>query len=254
MDLSVLGTVKKIVFTMSSSDNSTWGMNTPAYFAFDNFGASRIQLADKTEYTATEDTDYDLLTYTRTFGTTNWQPLYVPFVSSREAWGKNVDIAEMTSNGNESITVTLLAEDATVDAHTPYFIRAKQPGSIEVNVANATLKAVPVSSETTIEGITFTGVYSATSIPSGNNVLHKGEIMTNNNAYNLEPMRWYISNAPAGAKMQIFVEGDANAIHNANASASQHDIYNVKGVKQSALQRGVNIIRKADGTIVKILK
>lgn len=39
MDLSVLGTVKKVVFTMSSSDNSTYGMNTPSYFAFDNFGA-----------------------------------------------------------------------------------------------------------------------------------------------------------------------------------------------------------------------
>lgn len=41
MDLSVLGKVKKIVFTMSSSDSGSWGMNTPAYFAFDNFGASR---------------------------------------------------------------------------------------------------------------------------------------------------------------------------------------------------------------------
>ncbi|MCQ2254027.1 MAG: DUF4465 domain-containing protein [Bacteroidaceae bacterium] len=40
MDLSALGTVKKIVFTMSSSDNSKWGMNTPSYFAFDDFGVA----------------------------------------------------------------------------------------------------------------------------------------------------------------------------------------------------------------------
>ena len=31
-----LGTVDEIVFTMSSSDNSMFGMNTPAYFAMDN--------------------------------------------------------------------------------------------------------------------------------------------------------------------------------------------------------------------------
>lgn len=42
MDLSVLGAVKKIVFTMSSSDSGSWGMNTPAYFAFDNFGAEPV--------------------------------------------------------------------------------------------------------------------------------------------------------------------------------------------------------------------
>lgn len=255
MDLSSLGTVKKVVFTMSSSDNSSWGMNTPSYFAFDNFGASRMLLADKTEYTATEDTDCDLLTYTRTFATTKWQPLYVPFASSRKAWGENVDIAEMTSKGSDYVTITILTEDATIEAHTPYFIRAKQPGSIKVIVADATLKAVPVSTDNTIEGITFTGVYSATTIQSGCNVLHKGEIMTNNHDYTLEPMRWYISDAPAGARMQIIVEGfDASAIRSANASASQHDIYNVNGIKQSALQRGVNIIRNADGTIVKVLR
>ena len=33
VDLLGLGTVDKIVFTMSSSDSGQWGMNTPAYFA-----------------------------------------------------------------------------------------------------------------------------------------------------------------------------------------------------------------------------
>ena len=39
VDLSGLGKVKKIGFELSSSDNGDWGMNTPAYFCFDNFGA-----------------------------------------------------------------------------------------------------------------------------------------------------------------------------------------------------------------------
>ena len=39
VDLSGLGAVKKLNFTLSSTDNGDWGMNTPAYFCFDNFGA-----------------------------------------------------------------------------------------------------------------------------------------------------------------------------------------------------------------------
>lgn len=39
-DLSSLGTVDEIHFTLSSSDTGAWGMNTPAYFCIDNFGES----------------------------------------------------------------------------------------------------------------------------------------------------------------------------------------------------------------------
>ena len=39
VDLAALGQVKYISFTMSSTDMGQWGMNTPGYFAFDNFGA-----------------------------------------------------------------------------------------------------------------------------------------------------------------------------------------------------------------------
>ena len=36
-DLSGIGTVDRVLFTLSSSDNGEWGMNTPAYFCLDNF-------------------------------------------------------------------------------------------------------------------------------------------------------------------------------------------------------------------------
>jgi len=39
VDLSCLGKVSKIGFELTSSDNGAYGMNTPAYFCFDNFGA-----------------------------------------------------------------------------------------------------------------------------------------------------------------------------------------------------------------------
>lgn len=38
VDLTSLGKVKRLGFTMSSSDTGMWGMNTPAYFCMDNLG------------------------------------------------------------------------------------------------------------------------------------------------------------------------------------------------------------------------
>ena len=39
-DLTALGTVDKICFSLTSSDTGDWGMNTPAYFCIDDFGAA----------------------------------------------------------------------------------------------------------------------------------------------------------------------------------------------------------------------
>ncbi len=44
VDLSGLGKVKKIKFELSSTDNGDYGMNTPAYFCFDNFGAEGTEV------------------------------------------------------------------------------------------------------------------------------------------------------------------------------------------------------------------
>ncbi len=45
VDLSGLGKVKRLGFTMSSSDNDpTYGMKTPAYFCMDNFGAEGTEV------------------------------------------------------------------------------------------------------------------------------------------------------------------------------------------------------------------
>ena len=44
VDLSGLGAVSKIGFALTSSDTGTYGMNTPAYFCFDNFGAEGTEV------------------------------------------------------------------------------------------------------------------------------------------------------------------------------------------------------------------
>jgi len=46
VDLSSLGSVYGLDFGLTSSDNGVWGMNTPAYFAFDNLKATGLVDAD----------------------------------------------------------------------------------------------------------------------------------------------------------------------------------------------------------------
>lgn len=256
MDLSLLGTVKKIVFTMSSSDSSTYGMNTPAYFAFDNFGAepSTIVLADKSEYSATEAKEYEQLTYTRTFGTTNWQPLYVPFESDYTAWNENVKIAKLTEASTTSLTITELSAMDKVEANTPYFIKANQTGDLTVVVENATLEAAPASMKTTVNGVEFTGTYSSVVLQPGTHILHTGAIMTNNNNYTLPSMRWYISDGIDAQSAKIFVLDETTGITEAAQTDAEADaIYNAGGVRQQQLRKGVNVVRMSDGTVKKVL-
>ncbi len=42
VDLSALGTIDSLTFSLSSSDNGEYGMNTPAYFAMDNFNDNLV--------------------------------------------------------------------------------------------------------------------------------------------------------------------------------------------------------------------
>lgn len=47
VDLTVLGNIDSLSFALSSSDTSTWGMNTPSYFALDNFnGTSNVRIEE----------------------------------------------------------------------------------------------------------------------------------------------------------------------------------------------------------------
>lgn len=41
VDLSELGEIDALTFSLSSSDNGEWGINTPTYFCMDNFGAEK---------------------------------------------------------------------------------------------------------------------------------------------------------------------------------------------------------------------
>ena len=46
LDLTSLGNITSLQFNWSSSDNSDWGMNTPAYFCMDDFNGNTVSLEE----------------------------------------------------------------------------------------------------------------------------------------------------------------------------------------------------------------
>lgn len=263
-DLSGLGEVKEVVFNITGSSDNGYGFSQPAYFAYDDVAVrmpktETLILADKSEYTATESKQYKSLTYTRTFGTTKWQPLYVPFTSDYSAWGENVKIAKVTNDDIDDniLTVTYLEEGEVVEANTPYFIKATEPGDIEVTVENATLIAAENASVTS-GSITLTGTYTSMSIqPDTYYVLHSGSIVKTSNAagYKLTPMRWYASTTNgANIKLRVIGEdGETTEIVDATMDSDMNAVYSANGVRQQSLRKGVNIVRMSDGTTKKIM-
>lgn len=63
-DLSKLGQVEHIYFTMSSTDSGSWGMNTPAYFCLDKLSVRPVTNGVQSVNSDTSDT----ITYNRTTG------------------------------------------------------------------------------------------------------------------------------------------------------------------------------------------
>jgi len=262
-DLSVLGEVWYVTFNVTGSSDNGSGFSQPAYFAYDDV-AVRIPrtepyvLADKSVYNSEVSTKVSDLTYTRTFGTTKWQPLYVPFTSDYEAWSEDVEIAEITSESEDgkTLTITVLEEGCTVNANTPYFIKAKKTGDIAIEVENATLVSAENAS-LTCGNLTFTGTYSPIVIqPDTYYVLHSGSIVKTSNAagYNLPSMRWYAESANGG-EIKIRVAG--TDIETTIADIEDEDqtgaIYSTNGVRQQNLRKGINIVRMSDGTSKKIM-
>ena len=110
----------------------------------------------------------DQVQYLRTFKNDKWQPLYVPFAMDYSAWSDQFEVAEITGiieNGFESeiefyVIGDILGEDDTVEPHTPYLIRAKNPNA-DIAKKLTVLKDEKLSADD--------GEYTKISIPSTKN-------------------------------------------------------------------------------------
>lgn len=259
-DLSGLGQIStlKFDFDASADQKGDYGLNAPAYFAIDDIAVrmpAPIQLADKSEYDSQDSHKADLLTYTRTFGTTNWQPLYVPFTSSYADWSDDVVIAKAVLDNGDYISIQELAADEAVEANTPLFIKARATGDVTINVTGTTL--VPAQSNSlSIGSLTLTGIYSAQTIaPDTYSVLHEGQIVKTSNAagYSLPAMRWYASSNVSEIKVCLIGDDTETAIEIVDADSHNEAIYNISGARQSRQEKGINIVTTPNGAARKVM-
>ena len=168
-------------------------------------------LIDGNTYNNDKSADMEEITYTRTFSNTNWQGLYVPFTMEYSEWEADFDVARINDihqfddDDNGTIDRTELevikVTSGSIEANTPYLIRAKELGEKTFTLANRTLykaeeKSYTVSSWNTL--FTFTGTYSGvTGSDMVNNAYYAlgdgalRQAASTDNA--LSPYRWYVA-------------------------------------------------------------
>lgn len=205
-------------------------------------GDSSITFTDNTPYTASAAKDYDEVTYSRTFSSTNWQALYVPFSMTYDDWKDDMDVYDIynvlaydeDNNGEiERTTVNMirLKEGAVTEPNYPYVVRAKNTGAVEITLTDATLYPAEENSIyccSTKQRFTFTGNYKVMTglCTKGYYALDGGILKTAiDDDVTLKPQRWYmeVSNqdgSPITAATRIFL----------NAFGEEDEVEGVKGV------------------------
>lgn len=149
--------------------------------------------------------------------------------------------------------VLTLAEIATPEANKPYILEA------ESGYTGDALTGWGIAGATTVSEGLLTGVYANTLATKGTYVLqNKNNVVAFYKvAEDSEPTiganHCYLT-APASARDAFFFDGDATAINTIEALTSgKCTIFNANGAKVPALQKGVNILKTADGQVRKVI-
>ena len=172
-----------------------------------------LDLTDGDTYSAASAHTYDEVTYTRTFGNTSWQALYLPFSLSYDDWENHLEIAEIyniiqyddDNDGtfDRTYLVVLHKTSGQTLPNRPYLVRAKTAGTFtrtltDVELQPAQSKSIDCSS--TFYTYTFTGIYAqrdaSVMIANGDYALGDGELHPAASDANLKAQRWYMHITP----------------------------------------------------------
>ena len=159
--------------------------------------------------------------------------------------------------GSDANGVLVLEAVETIPAHTPVVIQSDEQVNKTLTGYARSYNEIAVVTEGLLNG-----VYTPTQAPVGSYVLqnHSGKIgffvvgsttipvVAKNRCYLIDST---VSKAPAF----FFTEDDATAINGINAEIiNAEGIYNVNGVRMNSLQKGLNIIKTANGTKKVMIK
>ena len=222
VDLSCLGTVAKIGFALSSTDTGDWGMNTPAYFCFDNFGAEGTEILPEKNVVFVSSTGYATYVAEKDVDFSE---------SSVEAFA----VTESTKEGYvhlTPITEACAGEAVLVKAEEGAYVlptAATTPAPAAGNLLKPAVEDVIADGSQYIladgaKGVAFYKATAGTTITAG-----KG----------------YLEFTGSPVKAFYFDGDDATGIKNLNVDLNNNErIYNLAGqrIDNSQLQRGIYIV------------
>ncbi|MCF0211961.1 MAG: leucine-rich repeat domain-containing protein [Bacteroidales bacterium] len=164
-------------------------------------------LQDGEAYTYSRGSEDTRVDYTRNFGSTNWQALYVPFTASYQQWHEYGSVARLVevrknSSGEHELVWEYLQTNEDVLAGYPYIFRPNATGETEMTFTSATLYNCNTAQTATFtcDDTTFTlhGVYDT--LIAGTNgspavwyALTGGKFVHAGNGAQLPPLRIYFT-------------------------------------------------------------
>ena len=220
VDLSCLGEVAKLGFELTSTDNGSYGMNTPAYFCFDNFGAEGTEVLPENN-----------VAFIPSIG-------YATYVTKQDVdFSKSsVEAFAVTESGHEGYVLPTAITEAPVGEA----VLLKGEEGAYVLPAAATTPAAPAGNllkpaltDVTCDGSQYVladgakgvGFYKA--IAGSTIAAGKG----------------YLEFTGSPVKVFLLEGEDATGIETlSNSPLKGEDIYNLAGQRMQKMQRGINIM------------
>ena len=220
VDLSGLGKVAKLGFELTSTDNGSYGMNTPAYFCFDNFGAEGTEVLPESNVVFVSSVGYSTCV-----AKNDWD--------FSEADVEAFAVTESTEEGHVHLTPITEApagEAIVVKAAEGAYVvptASATPAAVAGNLLKPALADITADGSQYIladgsEGVAFYQATTGSTIAAG-----KG----------------YLEFTGSGVKAFTFDDDNATGINDLDANANLNEpIYNIAGQRMSKMQRGINII------------
>lgn len=220
VDLSGLGKVAKLGFELTSTDNGSYGMNTPAYFCFDNFGAEGTEVLPESNVVFVSSVGYSTCV-----AKNDWD--------FSEADVEAFAVTESTEEGHVHLTPITEApagEAIIVKAAEGAYVvptASAKPAAVAGNLLKPALADITADGSQYIladgsEGVAFYQATTGSTIAVG-----KG----------------YLEFTGSGVKAFTFDGDNATGINDLDANANLNEpIYNIAGQRMSKMQRGINII------------
>ena len=203
---------------------------------------------------------YSPLTYKRTFNSTKYQALYIPFAMQYKDWSSYFDVYDINQvveydNNNDGVIDAAKLEvlkltSGSIQANLPYVIKPKATGDAEILINSATLQADTENAMklwSVDNDFTFYGTYHEVTdmYANGYYALGNGALVQAASAgTTLAPHRWYLTitdnqnNTVNVGRLEIVELGEGTTGIQQNILSKNAQTFDLQGRKVQNTQKG----------------